>query len=316
MLQIVTANGAGAESLKVDGGCNHRAHTPAWSIGGMEIRACHGDQIHRLGPAAPASAQVPVDPGAGDFNRSQAPFSQGLQRRLTEIERRVSESRHPSRGMSDGHRVSPVEPGLGHLSRTVVSQNAGEGIADTLGLAGSHKPIGKVAAAERGPRKGLTERLQIDGEPQGFEPIRHRREPVDSRKPEPRGRGDHRGVLIAKKVAQDMNLPAIQLGRPLDSGNQLDPQPLRLRTGDGQSRNRVMIGNGDGRQAQQGCGGHDLARRANTVGMRGMDMQVGPGTKAGKINRSGIAARLKIRHKRLPAGSRRSLEARQETRYR
>jgi hypothetical protein len=151
-----------------------------------------------------------------------------------------------------------------------------ERFADAGDLTGPGQPIGQVPAAERGAREGAAERGQVDGQAELFQPLGHGREAIHSRRAEARGRGDDGGVVVADEMAEDVDLAPIKLGRPLDPGNKLDSQPHRLGPGDGQSRDCVMVGDRNRRQPDVRRRRHDFARRANSVGVRRVDVQVGP----------------------------------------
>jgi len=71
-------------------------------------------------------------------------------------------------------------------------------------------------------------------------------------------------------------LSPVKLGRPLDPAMSSTPS-LTPRAGRRPGRDRVMVGDRNRRQADVRRRRHDLARRANAVGVRRVHVQVGPG---------------------------------------
>ena len=84
-----------------------------------------------------------------------------------------------------------------------------------------------------------------------------------------------RRIIIADEVSQDVKLTAFEFAGQLDARDQLDTPPCCLGPGHGQGRDRVMVGNGECAQPHSSRGHHDLARRADSVGMSGVHVQIG-----------------------------------------
>ncbi len=215
----------------------------------MEVGPGDGYQIQGLGPTAPASAEVGVDPRPGNFDRAKAPIGQAFQRRLAEIIRRVRQRGDATGGDRQGDGLGPVQSRLGHLGRAAIAEESGKGVPGAGDLTGPHEPVGQVAAAERRAGEDTLQRREIHRKPERAQPIGHRRESFDAAGSNSGRRGEHARIIVADKVAEDMDFSTVQLGRPLDATDQLKAQSKCLGPGDGQGRDRIMIGDRQRREA-------------------------------------------------------------------
>ena len=126
-------------------------------------------------------------------------------------------------------------------------------------------------------------------------------------KAEPGGRLDERQVVVPHEVPEQVDFPAVLLGRDLDPADQLDPQAGRLRPASGKAGEGVVVGDRQGRQADRGGGPDDLARRERAVRMGRVDVQVGGASgdrlQVGSASGSGSAIGSAIGGDRSSAGS-------------
>ena len=81
-------------------------------------------------------------------------------------------------------------------------------------------------------------------------------------------------MVLANEVAQKVDFAAFPHAGQLDAANQLDSQASRFGPGDSQGGDRVVIGDRQGREFHDGRRPDHLARRAGTVGMGRMDVQI------------------------------------------
>ena len=103
-------------------------------------------------------------------------------------------------------------------------------------------------------------------------------------------------VVGRDEVAEQVHLPAAVLGGDLGAGDDLDAPAGRGGAGGGHPAERVVVGDGHGRQAAAAGQVHHLGRRVAAVAVRGVQVQVG----AAGVPRA--AGRLAERGERLLGG--------------
>ena len=242
----------------------------------MEVGAGDRDEIQPVRPGAEATAPPGRDARTGDLQRGEAAVDQDPQRRFPEIIGGMGETGNPTRTPDQGDRLGPGEPRLGDLGGSAVAEVAGERLAEAGDLVRPHQPVGQVAAAERGAGKGLAECHQVDLQAQRGESVGHRAKPIGAGAAERVRRRPQRRVVVADEVAEDVDLASpVVHGSQLDPADQLHAQTGRFGPGDGDCGKGVVVGDRQRRQADATGRDHHLAGRADAVGMRGVDVQIG-----------------------------------------
>lgn len=86
------------------------------------------------------------------------------------------------------------------------------------------------------------------------------------------------GVIEADKIAEQMQLPAAEIGRDLDPRDHIDAGADRGAPGGEDAGQGVVVGDGNRRQAGPGRQLDDLGRRVGAIAVRRVDVQVGTAT--------------------------------------
>jgi hypothetical protein len=135
-----------------------------------------------------------------------------------------------------------------------------------------------VAPAKDGTWKRPLQYVFIDGNAFGPETRSHRSQALDPPRAKRRHGLAERRIIVADKVPKDVKLAAFEFARQLNARNELDSPPGRFCSSNWQSRHGIVVRDSHGSEPHSKPRHHDLARRARSVGMSGVHMQISRAT--------------------------------------
>jgi hypothetical protein len=254
-------------------GCD-RTDPTAGSIGGMKIAAGDADQSQSIGLSAKPPAQTSRKAGAVDFDRAQAPLLESTQGCFPQAGGWVRQSGNSSGRVDQRNGMRCFQANLVDAAGTTITQVSQESVSHVFYLASSGQVFGHVAPAEDGAGKCSFEGVLCNREAQGPKPGRHGTEALCPAGAELCHGFTQWRIIVTDKVSKNVQLAALEFAGELDTCDQLNTPPCRFGARHPKGGDRIVVGDGQGTQPHASGGDHDLARRADSVGIRGVNVQI------------------------------------------